>query len=104
MVLALCVVRDLPFPRSPLTDVPLLPSSTFGFFFVRYLPSFFTPPTDNEGLHRLAEFEGKGIYGSPLEWLDVQINGWSHTAIQACELNSTTGCVSPPLLSLHSPY
>ncbi|BGP12157.1 hypothetical protein JCM10213_004722 [Rhodosporidiobolus nylandii] len=45
----------------------------------------------NSHVHRLCSQNGCGIYGSPMEWLDVQVSGWSHTPIEACAVNTTTG-------------
>ncbi|GAA5827997.1 hypothetical protein JCM11251_005683 [Rhodosporidiobolus azoricus] len=45
----------------------------------------------NYDVHKLCTLQGCGIYGSPLEWLDVEIDGWSHDSIQACARNETTG-------------
>ncbi|GAA6008065.1 hypothetical protein JCM10207_007015 [Rhodosporidiobolus poonsookiae] len=63
----------------------------------------------NSAVHRLCHDHGCGIYGGPLEWLDVLSNGWTHINIWGCEVDKETGVgnftVGRPLPpQLHGPF
>ncbi|GAA5918151.1 hypothetical protein JCM6882_007292, partial [Rhodosporidiobolus microsporus] len=45
----------------------------------------------NSKVHHLCEEHDCGLYGMPLEWLDVMSSGWTHLYEDNCAVNETTG-------------